>query len=102
VGVDSSDAKLAIFVRLGSVGLGISLGGCAREPVAPSISVFGSFFPAWIVCSLLGVVGAAVARIALARAGLEEFLPARLLVYLAFAILIALAIWRLWYGGAPT
>ncbi|MCB1535061.1 MAG: hypothetical protein KDJ20_04190 [Hyphomicrobiales bacterium] len=77
------------------------LSGCSAGAAAPSIPIFGSFFPAWIACALLGVVGAIVCRVIFVKTGVDEFLPARLLVYLALAVLVALGAWRLWYGGAP-
>ena len=74
----------------------------AADPAAPSIVVFGSYFPAWIVCAILGVVGAVVTRFILARLGIDEFLPLRLVVYLCLAIVVGLGVWLGWYAGAPT
>ena len=74
----------------------------AADPAAPSLVVFGSYFPAWIVCAILGVVGAVVARFILARLGIDEFLPLRLVVYLCLAIVFGLGVWLGWYAGAPT
>jgi len=74
----------------------------AGDPAAPSLVVFGSYFPAWIVCAILGVVGAVVARFVLARLGIDEFLPLRLVVYLCLAIVCGLGVWLGWYAGAPT
>lgn len=73
----------------------------AGEPAAPSIVVFGSYFPAWIVCAVVGVVGAALARVILARLGVDEFLPLRLVVYLCLAIVFGLGVWLVYYAGAP-
>ena len=73
----------------------------AAEPAAPSIVVFGSYFPAWIVCAIVGVVGAVIARFILARLGVDEFLPLRLVVYLCLAIVFGLGVWLVTYAGAP-
>ena len=73
----------------------------AAEPAAPSIVVFGSYFPAWIVCAIAGVLGAVVARFILARLGVDEFLPLRLLVYLCLAIVFGLGVWLTYYAGTP-
>jgi hypothetical protein len=43
--------------------------GCSR---APSISIIGSFFPAWMVCLIAGVVLAFAIRYLLLRCGLES------------------------------
>ena len=74
----------------------------AADPAAPSVVAFGSYFPAWIVCAIAGVVGAVVARFVLARLGVDEFLPLRLVVYLCLAIVCGLGLWLVWYAGAPT
>lgn len=68
---------------------------------APALEVFGAYFPAWIFCALLGVFGAVVVRAILAKLQIDEFLPAKLLVYLAFAVLIGVGVWKLWYAGGP-
>ena len=75
--------------------------GRAADAAAPSIVVFGSYFPAWILCAIVGVVGAVIARFLLARLGVDEFLPLRLVVYLCLAIVFGLAFWLLYYAGAP-
>jgi len=73
----------------------------AADPAAPSIVVFGSYFPAWIVCAVVGVLCATVARFLLARLGVDEFLPFRLVVYLCLAIVFGLGLWLAFYAGAP-
>jgi hypothetical protein len=73
----------------------------AADPAAPSIVVFGSYFPAWILCAVVGVLGAVIARFILARLGVDEFLPLRLAVYLCLAIVFGLGLWLIAYAGAP-
>lgn len=73
----------------------------AADPAAPSIVVFGSYFPAWILCAVAGVLGAVIARFILARLGVDEFLPLRLVVYLCLAIVFGLGLWLVAYAGAP-
>jgi uncharacterized membrane protein YeaQ/YmgE (transglycosylase-associated protein family) len=63
--------------------------------------VFGSHFPAWILCAVAGVLGAVIARFILARLGVDEFLPLRLVVYLCLAIVFDLGLWLFAYAGAP-
>jgi uncharacterized membrane protein YeaQ/YmgE (transglycosylase-associated protein family) len=73
----------------------------AADPAAPSIVTFGSYFPAWMVCAIVGVVGAVIARFVLARLGVDEFLPLRLVVYLCLAIVFGLGAWLVYYAGSP-
>ena len=37
--------------------LTLLLGGCARiNSCAPSLDVYGSYFPAWLICLMVGVI----------------------------------------------
>ena len=78
--------------RLGTrgalAGLAVLAGGC--DPV---LNVFGSFFPAWVVCIAAGVALAIAARVPLARLGLEPHLGPPLLVYPSLALLLTLLVW---------
>ena len=73
--------------------------GCAPVPAAPTFVVFGSFFPAWIVCALAGLVAALVMRVVFVRIGLDEHLPVRLLVYVGLTLLWAIGLWFAFFGG---
>lgn len=59
---------------------------------APSFAAVGAFFPAWLACALLGVLGAVLIRVVLIRIGIDDALPLRLLVYVALALGIAFAL----------
>lgn len=60
------------------------LSGCAPLG-APSIPFFGAYFPSWLACALVGILGAVVVRLAFVRLGVDDALPARLPVYVAIA-----------------
>lgn len=77
------------------------LGACTRSGNAPAVSIFGSFFPAWILCALAGLVVAIVGWKIFAALGLDEHLPARLLVYLSLATASSIGIWYALFGDAP-
>ena len=81
---------LDLLPTLASAGL---LGGCAA---APSITVAGAYFPAWLVCALIGTLGAIVARMVLAGAGLAQTLPLQLLVCLSVGVVCAAVAWAGW------
>ncbi len=68
----------------------VSVSGCQR---APSIDVFGSFFPIWMVCIIGGILMTLGARFALIRAGLEGELGPLVVVYPAMVTLLSCAIW---------
>jgi hypothetical protein len=63
---------------------------------APSRNILGSYFPSWMVCALVGIVLALVARAVLKLAGLLEELPAPLVVLLAFGCAVNFAMWLVW------
>jgi hypothetical protein len=69
--------------------------GCSR---APEYSIFGSFFPAWIFCSLGGLVLMAGARVLIARTVVAEYVTAPVLFYLSMAIFLACTMWLLFYS----
>jgi hypothetical protein len=71
------------------------LGGCSG---APSQNILGSYFPSWMICALIGIGLAVMARQGLALAGVDKFIPVSLLVYLAFAVFFSFATWLVWLG----
>lgn len=62
------------------------------------MDLFGSYFPAWMLCAAVGIVAAVVIRQVLAVAGINEYVVAPLLTYAAFAVSAALLTWLLWFG----
>lgn len=69
----------------------VPLGACTA-PRAPAFAAVGAFFPAWLACALLGVVGAVLVRLVFIRLGIDDALPLRLVVYVALALGIAFAL----------
>ena len=45
-----------------------TVGGCSR---VPSFNILGSFFPAWILCGVIGILLAVVVRLYFVRIKLE-------------------------------
>ena len=81
------------FVRAAGLLALPAVAGC--DPV---LDVFGSFFPAWVVCLTVGVVLAAIARLVIDRAGLEEHLGPLLLVYPCLALMITMLTWLFFFS----
>jgi len=50
------------------------LAGCSSSG-APSFDLFGAFFPAWLLCGVIGVVGAIAARAVFVGTGLLSLVP---------------------------
>jgi len=71
-----------------------ALAGCQR---APTIDVLGSFFPAWLLCLVLGILLAAGARFLLVALHLEEALSPPLLMYACLTALFTFALWLIFF-----
>lgn len=65
----------------------------------PVLIVFGSFFPAWILCLVLGLAAAGIAGAVLRRVGLAAEIPVPVVFYGALTAAVALGLWYLAYGG---
>jgi YtcA family len=86
------------FVRLACLSIAcLGLSACGLRG-APSYSIFGAFFPAWLLCAGIGLVGSVVLRVLVIALGFEESLPSPLLVYTAFATGVALWLWLALFG----
>ena len=72
------------------------LDGCASG--APSLPLFGAYFPAWLLCFLLGMLAAVGARIAFIAAGLANVLPYQLFVCASIGVICGLIAWLFWFG----
>ena len=86
------------------VGQAILLGGAAALPLlcgcgrTPSISILGSYFPAWLLCFAIGVLLAFLLHLLLIRLRLSEQLRPTLLVYPALATSFTLSLWLLFFS----
>jgi hypothetical protein len=69
------------------------LGGCDG---APSRNILGSYFPSWMVCALVGIALALVARTIFRASGLLGELPVPFVVMLAIACAGTFAMWLIW------
>jgi hypothetical protein len=77
-----------------SLTMPLTLVGCSH---APEYSVFGSFFPAWIFSSAVGLLLAMGARTVIARTAIAGYLAAPVLLYLGMATFFTCMLWLLFY-----
>ena len=75
----------------------VTLGGCASHG-APSFVLFGAFFPAWMLCALIGIFGAIAARGLFVALGLNSVLPYQLFVCSSVGLVVAAMAWLIWFG----
>ncbi len=64
----------------------------------PSLNLFGTFFPAWMLCALVGIVAAVAARPLLVALELEPHHKPRRLAYPSLALSVTFAVWLVWFG----
>jgi len=69
--------------------------GCSREP---TLNILGSFFPAWILCGLIGILLAVAVRLAFVRLKFEQDLWPLLLVYPCLATFFTFTIWLIFFS----
>jgi YtcA family len=69
--------------------------GCSR---APSFNILGSFFPAWILCGVIGILLTVFARVLLVRQKFEEELSPLILVYPCLAAFFTFTVWLLLFS----
>jgi hypothetical protein len=69
--------------------------GCSR---APSFNILGSFFPAWILCGVIGIALAAVVRVILVRTNFEQELSPLIVVYPCLAAFFTFSVWLLFFS----
>ena len=68
------------------------LTGCSFAQ-APSFELFGAFFPAWMMCAVIGIVGAAGSRVVLTTPTFIEAIPFQLAVCTAVGVIVGLLTW---------
>jgi hypothetical protein len=84
-------ARVAVIAAAG-LGWGCGYAG------APSITVAGAYFPAWLACALIGITAALAARVVLSASGLVSLLPLPLLICSAVGAACAMLAWAAWIG----
>jgi YtcA family len=63
--------------------------------MAPSVSILRSFFPAWLISIVIGLLLTVIVRQALVATGTASYLRPAGLAYLSLACLLIFATWLL-------
>ncbi len=71
----------------------VALPGC--DPV---VNIAGANFPAWMLCAIVGAIGAAVLNPPLAAIGIEPHLGPRILIYPCLAFLIGCVVYLIFFN----
>ncbi|HEV2097909.1 MAG TPA: YtcA family lipoprotein [Stellaceae bacterium] len=86
--------RRAVFT-LWRVAIALAVSGCTSSP---TLDLFGSYFPAWMLCAAIGVAAAVIIRQILGVAGINDHVVAPLLTYAGLAVSATLLAWLLWFG----
>jgi len=95
--ISASGRRRSISVALIAGCLQLFLTSCSSGG-APSFDLFGAFFPAWLLCGVVGIIGAVAARVAFVTVGVANTLPYQLAVCTAIGVAIAVVYWLVGFG----
>jgi len=84
--------SLKSHVQTGGILATVLMTGCGR---APSFDILGSYFPAWLICILTGIAGAALFSMVLTRIRRAQLIRWTIVVYPCLATSIAFTLWLL-------
>jgi hypothetical protein len=87
-----SQSENSLSLRL-ALAMLTGLTGCDGSP---SRNILGSYFPSWMVCALVGIAIAGVARMIFKSSGLLQELPVPFVVLLAIGCAATFSLWLLW------
>jgi hypothetical protein len=74
----------------------VTVGLLASCNGAPSRNILGSYFPSWMICALVGLGVALLARMLFRITGLLDELPVPFLVMLSIACAATFGLWLIW------
>jgi hypothetical protein len=89
------DRRPCAPLGLWRVAIALPVAGCNY---APTLDLFGSYFPAWMLCAAVGIVTSVIIRQILAVTGIDDYVVAPLLTYAGLAVSATLLAWLLWFG----
>ena len=74
------------------------LGGCSvGRNQSPTVDVLGSYFPAWMVCMILGIVITVIVRLLLIGLAVHRHLRWKPLLYACMAVFFTATVWLIFF-----
>lgn len=77
----------------GPVGLALMLTGCGTDDHSPTVDILGSYFPAWLICIVLGLALTLITRQILIGLKLNTNLFSAPLFYICTLVFFTLILW---------
>lgn len=84
-----------VLATAATAALLLSATGCSR---APTFNLLGSFFPAWILCGVIGIVLTVAVRLYLVHIDFEKELSPLIVVYPCMALFFTFTLWLLFFS----
>jgi hypothetical protein len=73
--------------------IALALSGCSANDHSPTVDILGSYFPAWIICLVLGLALTLITRQILIGLKVNTHLFPAPLVYISMLVTFTLALW---------
>ena len=83
------------LLRFYPIPAGLLLTGCRFDAHSPTFDILGSYFPAWMICIILGLAATLITRQLLIAFKIDLYLRFAPVVYTCLMIFFTLAIWLL-------
>jgi hypothetical protein len=64
----------------------------------PSLTIFGAFFPSWMLCAVIGIVVAVLVYVVLSRTRLGKELKPALITYPSISLTVTFVLWLTMFG----
>jgi hypothetical protein len=93
----ATDRPSHLFGHAASTDVAVERRAACTMSGAPTFAIVGAYFPAWMLCALLGIAGAIIVRAVFCGIGLDAILPAKLFVYASIALIAGIAMWIGWF-----
>jgi hypothetical protein len=74
---------------------GLMLAGCHADEHSPTLDVLGSYFPAWVVCIVIGLALTLITRQIFIGLKVDAHLHPAPLIYLCLMVFYTLSVWLL-------
>lgn len=77
--------------------IGLMVSGCGVNDHSPTVDIIGSYFPAWIICIVLGLALTLITRQALIGFKLNTHLHPAPLVYISMLVFFTMTLWLVFF-----
>ncbi|MHC5653265.1 YtcA family lipoprotein [Stappia sp. ICDLI1TA098] len=70
----------------------------SMQAMAPSVPLFGSFFPSWLICLLIAVILTVATRVVFVITGVDDILRWRVPTYMSMTLALTFLMSLMFFG----